>query len=92
MVEGLLTSSNQQEQSGEGLHLVVFVHGYEGCSFDMKLLKNSFCFVAKPHLVFHAATANESDSTIDIDVQGSRLAAEIIELIKFNFKPGELQK
>jgi hypothetical protein len=76
----------------ESLHLVVFVHGYEGCSFDMKLLKNMFCFIAKSHLVFHSATANESDSTSDIEIQGAHLASEVIELIKFNFRPNELKK
>ena len=77
--------------SGE-VHLAIFVHGYEGCSFDMKLLKNTFCFLAKPHVVFHCSTANEGDSTGDIDEQGALLAAEIEELIKINFKPQELKK
>lgn len=90
--EGLQKNLLQSQVISEGLHLVIMVHGYEGCAFDMKLLKNVFCFVAKPHLIFHSATANEGDSTVDIDIQGARLAAEIIELIKFNFKPGELQK
>lgn len=69
----------------QGSHLVVFVHGYEGCSFDMKTLKNMFCYVAKPHVVCHCAVANETDSTIDIEVQGQLLAEEILELVKFNF-------
>lgn len=76
----------------DDVHLAIFVHGYEGCSFDMKLLKNMFCFLAKPNVVFHSATANEADSTGDIDQQGALLAGEIEELIKINFKPNELRK
>lgn len=71
----------------QGAHLVVFVHGYEGCSFDMKTLKNMFCYTAKPHVVCHCATANETDSTTDIEAQGGLLAEEVLELVKFNFSP-----
>lgn len=89
--EGSIPESLRPDASKGALHLVVFVHGYEGCSFDMKLMKNMFCFVAKSHLVFHSAIANETDSSEDIGLQGKKLAAEIIDLIKFNFKPEELK-
>lgn len=88
---GAIPESPRPDTSKGALHLVVFVHGYEGSSFDMKLLKNMFCFVAKSHLVFHSAIANETDSAENISVQGVKLAAEVSDLIKFNFKPGELR-
>jgi hypothetical protein len=73
-------------------HLVIFVHGYEGCSFDMKLIKNTFAFLAGKHVYSHSITANETDTTSDIDLLGRKLAEEVKELIKFNFKDEQLKR
>ena len=81
-----------EEESGAASHLVVLVHGYEGCSFDMKLLKNVFCHLARPHLVFHSAVSNQEDSTCDIDRQGKNLAEEVQQVIQANFPPYSLKR
>ena len=73
-------------------HLIVLAHGYEGGSFDMKLIKNVLCHVGNPHLIFHSACANENNSTGDIDEQGKLLAAEVHETIRANFKQAELKR
>merc|ERR1712194_587130 len=41
----------------KGVHLVIFVHGYEGCSYDMKLVKNSLQYFLRSSY-FHCAKSN----------------------------------
>jgi hypothetical protein len=60
----------------EGKHLVVLVHGYQGNSWDMRLLKNHVLLLY-PHCQVLASTANEMLTEGDIGDMGKRLAAEL---------------
>lgn len=42
----------------EGKHLVVLVHGYQGSSWDMRLLKNHLALLY-PHLQVYSSNSNE---------------------------------
>jgi esterase/lipase len=35
----------ESERESEGIHLIVFVHGFQGNSFDMRLIKNYVSFL-----------------------------------------------
>lgn len=67
-------------EASAGLHLFVLVHGYQGNSFDMGMLKN-YIQLAYPHTVLLAATANESYSDAPIVEQAERLALEVTNFI-----------
>lgn len=60
----------------EGKHLVVLCHGYQGNSWDMRLLKNHL-MALYPHCSFYSSTANESQTEGDIGEMGARLATEL---------------
>ena len=64
----------------EGIHLVVFVHGFQGNSFDMRLIKNYVSFMY-PESMFLCATSNEEMTDMDIFTMGERLAIEVKEFI-----------
>lgn len=55
------------------LHLVVLVHGFQGNSLDMKLIKNAMS-VPYPETSFLCATSNEDMTDTDIIEMGHRLA------------------
>ena len=62
----------------EGKHLVVLCHGYQGNSWDMRLLKNHL-MALYPHCSFFASTANEGPGQTEGDIgeMGQRLAVEL---------------
>ncbi len=41
----------------DGIHLIVLVHGFQGTSFDMKMIKNNISFLF-PESMFLCCTAN----------------------------------
>ncbi|CAK0889495.1 unnamed protein product, partial [Prorocentrum cordatum] len=59
-----------------GLHLFVLVHGFQGNSFDMRLMRNNLA-LAYPDAAFLSSTSNEDDTDGDISEMGVRLAAEV---------------
>jgi pimeloyl-ACP methyl ester carboxylesterase len=59
-----------------GRHLFVLVHGYQGNSWDMRLLRNVLA-VFHPEARFHCSTVNEGLTEGDIDAMGRRLADEV---------------
>ena len=60
-----------------GLHLFVLVHGFQGSSFDMRILKNAIA-VALPEAIFLQSTANEGQTDGDIAEMGQRLSNEVL--------------
>lgn len=56
-----------------GVHLFVFVHGFQGNSFDMKCFKNIIA-TALPEAQFLCAQANEMDTEGDIFNMGYKLS------------------
>lgn len=59
-----------------GAHVLVLVHGFQGNSFDMRLLKNNLALL-HPKTHYLCSTANEDDSDCDIKEMGKRLAEEV---------------
>lgn len=57
-------------------HLFVFVHGFQGNSFDMRLIKNHMMLLY-PECLFLLSTANEGRTEGNIAEMGSDLAKEI---------------
>ncbi len=63
------------------LHLVVLVHGFQGNSYDMKLIKNNLGLV-NSSLVFLSSNANQDDTECDFEEMGKRLANEVRSYLK----------
>ena len=64
-----------------GLHLIVLVHGFEGNSNDMRILKNEIGLI-NPSIVFLPSSANQEDTGADIISMGKKLASEVKSYIK----------
>ena len=64
-----------------GLHLIVLVHGFEGNSNDMRILKNEIGLI-NPSIVFLPSAANQEDTGADIISMGKKLATEVKSYIK----------
>ena len=63
-----------------GVHLFVLVHGFQGNSFDMRLLKNHFSLL-HPEALFLCSNSNEETTEGDIGEMGVRLAQEVTAYI-----------
>lgn len=70
-----------------GKHVVFFVHGYQGNSWDMRLWKNRLSLLF-PHVICHLSTANEQSTEGNIEEMGQRLSAEIDQFITSTCKKG----
>lgn len=64
----------------------MLVHGFQGNSQDMKLLKNNF-LLYKPELLIYSSNKNEDNTESDISEMGRKLAEEVTEYIR-DFCPG----
>jgi pimeloyl-ACP methyl ester carboxylesterase len=60
----------------QGIHLFVMVHGFQGNSNDMRLLKNNIALLF-PEVMFLCSSANEEHTEGDIQQMGVRLAQEV---------------
>merc|ERR1719424_1621858 len=63
-----------------GVHLFVLVHGWQGNSFDMRLMKNNLALLY-PDAIFLCATSNEDNTEGDMNESGIRLAQEVVNYI-----------
>jgi len=64
-----------------GVHLIVLVHGFQGNSFDMRLIKNNIGLLY-PDTLFLCSSANEDYTEHEIAAMGLRLAEEVKNYIK----------
>jgi len=71
----------QKHDTNLGLHLIVLVHGFEGNSNDMRILKNEIGLI-NPSIVFLPSAANQDDTGADIIQMGKKLATEVKSYIK----------
>jgi len=84
---GTMAGSSSQSQNGGmvgGLHAVIFVHGFQGCSFDLRMLRNRLSTLlpmgedeaerGETPFYFHLASSNEGDSHASIEKMGYKLA------------------
>lgn len=63
-----------------GVHLFVLVHGWQGNSFDMRLMKNNLALLF-PDAIFLCSTCNEDNFEGDMNESGIRLAQEVVNYI-----------
>jgi hypothetical protein len=71
----------QKHDTNLGLHLIVLVHGFEGNSNDMRILKNEIGLI-NPSIVFLPSVANQDDTGADVIQMGKKLATEVKTYIK----------
>jgi triacylglycerol esterase/lipase EstA (alpha/beta hydrolase family) len=64
-----------------GIHVIVLVHGFQGSSFDMRLLKNNMSLL-HPEAMFLCSNANQGKTEEDIFEMGARLANEVNEYVE----------
>ena len=78
-----LTNNNSdvKYENTLGLHLIVLVHGFQGNSNDMRLIKNEIALI-NPSCVFLSSVANQDDTEIDFVEMGKKLADEVKAYIK----------
>ncbi|KAL4442271.1 hypothetical protein ABPG74_005612 [Tetrahymena malaccensis] len=62
-------------------HLFVFVHGFQGNAFDMRLIKNHMMLLY-PECLFLLSIQNEGRTEGNIQVMGENLAKEITDFVK----------
>lgn len=67
-------------------HLVVLVHGYQGKSIDMRVVKAAL-LGAVPHLTILSAETIGEITDFDIFEQGSQLASEVVKFISLQATP-----
>lgn len=72
---------NNTESSGVGKHLIVFLHGYQGSSWDLRTFRNYMSFLY-PELIFLLSSSNECLTEGDIEEMGARFAAEVDDYMK----------
>merc|ERR1712050_626977 len=67
-----------------GVHMLVFVHGFQGNSLDMRLMKN---IVAQlyPNGLYLCSCSNELETDGDIRKMGKRLADEVRQFVQEEF-------
>jgi len=75
----------------DGSTVVVLVHGFQGNSFDLRLIKNHICWL-HPNYLFLCSTANENQTEGDIIDMGLRLASEVRNFIQEWCPNGGLRK
>lgn len=64
-----------------GAHLFVLVHGFQGCSFDMRTMRNNMA-VLYPGAIFLCSRCNEDNTEGDLGEMGTRLAQEVVNYIR----------
>jgi hypothetical protein len=70
----------RQASSSKGIHLFIFVHGFQATSLDMRGFKN-YVSLSLPRALCLCSTANEATTEGSIDRMGLNLAAEIRKFI-----------
>jgi hypothetical protein len=63
-----------------GVHLFVLVHGFQGNSFDMRLMRNNIS-VMFPDAVLLSSSCNEESTEGDISEMGIRLGQEVSNFV-----------
>lgn len=60
--------------------MFVLVHGFQGNSYDMKLLRNHLNYM-HPEAMFLCSSINEDNTEGDISDMGEKLASEVTNFI-----------
>ena len=65
---------------GHGSHLVVLVHGYQGSTSDMRIIRNIVACLCPEAMIF-CSSANEGQTDGDVESMGLRLAMELKDFL-----------
>eukprot|EP01022_Parablepharisma_sp_SALTPOND_P016238 TRINITY_DN2353_c0_g1_i14.p1 TRINITY_DN2353_c0_g1~~TRINITY_DN2353_c0_g1_i14.p1 ORF type:complete len:542 (-),score=61.49 TRINITY_DN2353_c0_g1_i14:2387-4012(-) len=84
------SAGDSTKQDGEG-HLLVFVHGFQGNSYDTRVMKNVM-FLRMPSIQTLCSMDNEGNTEGNIQEMGEKLAKEVISYIKEWFPGKSLKK
>jgi hypothetical protein len=68
--------------NSRGPHLIFLQHGFKGCAYDMRLLRNAITTMFPDNTQVYAAESNEKESDVSIELMGQRLAIEVHQYIK----------
>jgi hypothetical protein len=63
------------------LHLIILVHGFQGNSYDMRMIKNTISLI-NPGCVLLPSSSNQDDTECDISEMGKKLANEVKNFLK----------
>ena len=72
------------KEEGDKDHLIFLVHGFQGSSFDMRLIKNNIQFLF-PESHYLCSQANEGNTDCEIAEMGLRFAEEVEIYVQENF-------
>merc|ERR1719487_560222 len=74
--DGPVHNREAPSERPRGAHLFVLVHGFQGNSFDMRLMKNNIA-LQYPKAMFLMSNVNEENTEGDIMEMGQNLATEL---------------
>ena len=75
-----IVTKYQIKSNVNALHLVILVHGFQGNSYDMRLLKYNLSLL-NSNLVFYTSSANQENTEADFSTMGEKLSAEVKKFI-----------
>lgn len=79
------------ERNTKESHLIILVHGFQGNSEDLRLLRNNLLAIY-PAAIFLSSTCNENESDMNIEDQGMKLAQEVTSYIENYFELDEIKR
>lgn len=80
-MESLPEEKKPRYSQPKGSHLFVLVHGFQGTSNDLRIVKN-YLSVQHPRSHFLCSINNERKTVGDINEMGKKLADEVLDYIK----------
>ena len=86
-------SADSERGDDDGLHLVVCVHGLDGNSADLRLVR-TYLELALPgaRLDFLMSDINQKDTFADLDVMTDNLVKEILERVdNYGYQPSRVR-
>jgi len=82
MIEDKYYNNTQKRRmSNNGVHVIIFVHGFQGNTRDLLLIRNELAVLFPDHF-FLMSSANEEFTTGSISEMGSRLASEVTTFLR----------
>jgi len=70
-----------KSKKSSGIHLIVFVHGFQASALDMRTFKN-YVMMKNPKVMCYSSQANEEATEGSIERMGKNLAKEMRQYIK----------
>ncbi|EGR33266.1 serine esterase, putative [Ichthyophthirius multifiliis] len=80
-----------QKKKKSEAHVIVFQHGFQGSSYDLKLFANNININHMDAIFLHSCS-NENDTDCDIEIMGLNLAKEVRQFINAQLGSKKLQR